>query len=310
MDPGMDTSMDSDNIGCIGFIGLGVMGEPMCHNLHKKSGRAVIAYDIDPAPLERAREAKLAVADSLEDIAKNCGTIFISMPSGVQLAEVCAGLKPHMKSGQTIVDTTTAPVALTKELAGEFEALGIDYADAPVARTRQAARDGTLAVMVGAQEEVFARIQPLIACYGNDITHCGPVGSGQVVKILNNMIVAETVNAVAEALTIGRRAGLDGALLLETLSKGSADSFVLRNHGLKAMLPGIFPLRAFSVNYMIKDIKYALDLAEETGVEVKAARTTNEILEEAAKGPLAAAYFPALLAVIDPTIEAQTPDGD
>jgi 3-hydroxyisobutyrate dehydrogenase-like beta-hydroxyacid dehydrogenase len=136
------------------------------------------------------------------------------------------------------------------------------------------------------------------------------VGSGQVVKILNNMIVAETVNAVAEALTIGRRAGLDGTLLLETLAKGSADSFVLRNHGLKAMLPGIFPQRAFSVNYMVKDMKYALDLAEENGVEVKAARTTNEILEEAAKGPLAEAYFPALLAVIDPTIEARTPDGD
>ncbi len=294
----------------IGFIGLGVMGEPMCHNLHTKSGRTVIAYDIDPAPLERARAANMGVADSLEDIAKNCGTIFISMPSGVQLAEICASLKPHMTSGQTIVDTTTAPVALTKELAADFNALGIDYADAPIARTRQAARDGTLAVMVGAEAEVFTRIRPLIACYGNDITLCGPPSSGQVVKILNNLIVAETVNVVAEALTIGRRAGLDDALLLETLSKGSADSFVLRNHGVKAMLPGVFPLRAFSMNYMIKDMQYALDLAEETGVDVKAAKTTIEILQEAAKGPLAEAYFPAMLAIIDPTIEPQTPDGD
>jgi len=291
----------------IGFIGLGVMGEPMCHNLHTKSGRTVIAYDINPEPLDRARAANMGVADSLEDIAKNCGTIFISMPSGVQLQQVCDGLRPHMSSGQTIVDTTTAPVALTKELAGEFKAMGIDYADAPIARTRQAARDGTLAVMVGAEQAVYERIEPLIACYGNDITLCGAVGSGQVVKILNNMIVAETVNAVAEALTIGRRAGLDDALLLDTLAKGSADSFVLRNHGVKAMLPGVFPLRAFSINYMIKDMKYAIDLAEETGVEIKSARVTNEILEEAAKGPLAEAYWPALLAVIDPTIDAKTP---
>ena len=294
----------------LGFIGLGVMGEPMCHNLHKKSGRKVMAYDIDPAPLERAREANMGVANSPQDIAKNCDIIFLSLPSGVQLEQVCHDLNPYMRAGQTIVDTTTAPVALTKSLAAEFKAMGVDYADAPIARTRQAARDGTLAVMVGAKSSVFKRIEPLIACYANDISLCGDVGSGQIVKILNNMIVAETVNAIGEALTIGRRAGLDDALLLDTLAKGSADSFVLRNHGVKAMLPGLFPLRAFSINYMIKDMKYAIDLAEETGVDVKGARATNEVLEEGANGPLAEAYWPAMLAVIDPTIDAKTPDGD
>ena len=299
------------NAETIGFIGLGVMGEPMCHNLHKKSGRSVTAYDIDPAPLDRASAAGMAVAANLEEIAQACATIFISMPSGVQLEQICEDLLPHMKSGQTIVDTTTAPVALTKTLAARFQEKGIDYADAPIARTRQAARDGTLAVMVGATEEVFARIEPLIACYANDISLCGSVGSGQVVKILNNMIVAETVNAVAEALTIGRRAGLDVALLLDTLAKGSADSFVLRNHGVKAMLPGVFPLRAFSVNYMLKDMRYAIELAAETDVEIKGAKTTNEVLQAAAaRGGLAEAYWPALLAVIDPTLEPQTPDGD
>ena len=294
----------------LGFIGLGVMGEPMCHNLHKKSGRKVMAYDIDPAPLERAREANMGVANSPQDIAKNCDIIFLSLPSGVQLEQVCHDLNPNMRAGQTIVDTTTAPVALTKSLAAEFKAMGVDYADAPIARTRQAARDGTLAVMVGAKSSVFKRIEPLIGCYANDISLCGDVGSGQIVKILNNMIVAETVNAIGEALTIGRRAGLDDALLLDTLAKGSADSFVLRNHGVKAMLPGVFPLRAFSINYMVKDMKYAIDLAEETGVSVKGARTTNEVLEEGANGPLAEAYWPAMLAVIDPTIDAKTPDGD
>ena len=294
----------------LGFIGLGVMGEPMCHNLHKKSGRKVMAYDIDPAPLERAREANMGVANSPQDIAKNCDIIFLSLPSGVQLEQVCHDLNPYMRAGQTIVDTTTAPVALTKSLAAEFKAMGVDYADAPIARTRQAARDGTLAVMVGANSSVFKRIEPLIACYANDISLCGDVGSGQIVKILNNMIVAETVNAIGEALTIGRRAGLDDALLLDTLAKGSADSFVLRNHGVKAMLPGVFPLRAFSINYMVKDMKYAIDLAKETGVDVRGARTTNEVLEEGANGPLAEAYWPAILAVIDPTIDAKTPDGD
>lgn len=252
----------------------------------------------------------MGVANSPQDIAKNCDIIFLSLPSGVQLEQVCHDLNPYMRAGQTIVDTTTAPVTLTKDLAAEFKAMGVDYADAPIARTRQAAREGTLAVMVGAKSSVFKRIEPLIGCYANDISLCGDVGSGQIVKILNNMIVAETVNAIGEALTIGRRAGLDDALLLDTLAKGSADSFVLRNHGVKAMLPGVFPLRAFSINYMIKDMNYAIDLAEETGVSVKGARTTNEVLEEGANGPLAEAYWPAMLAVIDPTIDAKTPDGD
>ena len=124
------------------------------------------------------------------------------------------------------------------------------------------------------------------------------------------MIVAETVNAIGEALTIGRRAGLNDALLLDTLAKGSADSFVLRNHGVKAMLPGVFPLRAFSINYMIKDMKYAIDLAEENDVDAKGAKTTDEVLKKGANGPLADPYWPAILAVIDPTVDAKTPEED
>ncbi|MDP6343144.1 MAG: NAD(P)-dependent oxidoreductase [Alphaproteobacteria bacterium] len=301
--------MSEDQI--IGFVGLGVMGEPMCHNLHAKSGCPVVAYDIDPAPLARAAEAGLGVAADLPDLAGGCDVIFISMPGGNELAQVCDGLAPHMRAGQILVDTTTAPVDLTRELAGRFAELAVDYADAPIARTRQAARDGTLSVMVGASAELFGRIEPLIACYASDVTLCGEVGSGQVVKILNNMVVAETVNAVAEALTIARRSGLDPALFLDTLAKGSADSFVLRSHGMKAMLPATFPLRAFSTRYMLKDMSYALQLAEETGVEVKGARTVDDILRATIdKASLADAYWPALLAVVDPDLQPSTPDGD
>ena len=97
--------------------------------------------------------------------------------------------------------------------------------------------------MVGADDATFARLRPLLALMGSEITQCGPVGSGQVVKILNNMVLIETVIALAEALALARRNGLDGRVLFETLTKGSADSFALRNHGMKAMLPGTFPSR-------------------------------------------------------------------
>lgn len=115
--------------------------------------------------------------------------------------------------------------------------------------------------MVGADDAVFAKLRPLISTFATDITHCGPVGAGQVVKILNNMVLMETVVALGEAMETATRAGLDARVLFETLAKGSADSFALRNHGMKAMLPGAFPERAFSTEYARKDLTYALDLA-------------------------------------------------
>jgi len=296
------------NAPAIGFIGLGVMGEPMCLNLHRKSGRPVIVHDIDAGALARAEDAGMAAARDLTDMAQQAEVIFLSLPGGEQLQQVVDGLQPHLRHGQTIVDTTTAPVALTRQLAAGLADEGVDFADAPIARTRQAARDGTLSVMVGASVPVFERIRPLIACYATDITHCGEVGSGQVVKILNNMVLVETVGALAEALTIGRRAGVDGALLLETLSKGSADSFALRNHGVKAMLPGRFPLRAFSASYALKDLAYALDLAANTGVDASGARLGQARLRETIAKGLGQAYWPALLAVIDDTLDAETPE--
>ena len=110
-----------------------------------------------------------------------------------------------------------------------------------MARTRAAAEAGTLSVMVGADPELFERARPLIATFATEITLCGPVGSGQVVKILNNMVLFETVVALSEARAIARRSGVDPQVLLETFTRGSADSFALRNHGVKAILPGEFP---------------------------------------------------------------------
>ena len=101
----------------------------------------------------------------------------------------------------------------------------------------------------------------MIRCFATDVTNCGDVVAGQVTKILNNMVLFQTVNALAEAVAVARRNGVDPALLLDTLSKGSADSFALRNHGIKAIVPGNFPERAFSTEYALKDLSYALELA-------------------------------------------------
>lgn len=234
--------------GKIGFIGLGVMGEPMCRNISSKSRRQVRCFDIDPKPVERLAVHKVEAATNLSELAQDCETICIALPSGKHLDKVCrgdGGLLAEIGKGQIVVDFGTSPVDLTREIAAAFVAKGARYADAPIARTRQAAEDGTLAIMVGADTDLFEELKPLLACVATDITRCGGIGTGQIVKIMNNMVVAQTVVALSEALATARRAGLDGGVLLDALSKGSADSFVLRSHGMKAMLPGIFPSAPF-----------------------------------------------------------------
>ena len=294
----------------LGFIGLGVMGEPMCANLARNSGKPVIAFDLDPAPLERLKAENVAARSSVAEVGHEADLLFLSLPDGNALRAVCDELSDSMMPGKFLVDCTTAPVRLTREMAMRFEFLNIGYADAPIARTRAAARAGTLSVMVGATEEIFAVVRPFIDCFAEEVTLCGDVGSGQVVKLLNNMILAETVNALAEALTIGRRAGVDPKVLLETLSKGSADSFALRNHGMKAMLPGVFPKRAFPVTYMLKDLMYAQELAQDTGVPARGAACVEEMLRAAIGQGYGEGYFPVINAVLDPELKFDMPDGD
>ena len=286
----------------IGFIGLGVMGEPMCRNLARKCGLPVTAFDLDPSPLARAAEDGVQTAASMADLVTAADVIFLSLPGGTQLETVCRGedgLLALVRSGQIVVDTSTSPVALTRELAAEFKALGVDYADAPIARTRQAAQDGTLSIMVGAPADLFGRLKPLLDFMGSDVALCGDVGCGQIVKILNNMVLMETVQALSEALTIGTRAGMDGEVLFRTLMNGSADSFALRNHGIKALLPGVFPEKAFPVDYALKDMSYALDLAAETGVDASGAGNAEATLRRAQALGHGDQYWPVMIKALE-----------
>ena len=286
----------------IGFIGTGVMGEPMCRNLKLKSGANVIALDRDLEPLRRLAEHGVRTATSVREVVEASRIIFLSLPSGEAVRELATapdGLLASIAAGQMIVDLGTSPVDLTRKLALDFAGRGAIFIDAPVARTRAAAESGTLAVMVGADAASFEQVRPLIATFAADITHCGGVGCGQVVKILNNMVLFETVMAISEAKAIGERAGVDPKLLLDALSKGSADSFALRNHGMKAVLPREFPLRAFSVSYARKDLAYALRLALETEVDARGARTVDGWFAKAIEGDAQDQYWPVISRFIE-----------
>ena len=216
--------------------------------------------------------------------------------------EVCLEAEPlveQVRSGATVVDLGTSPVALARELEGRFAGRDVAFADAPVARTRSAAVSGTLSIMVGGRREVFDDIEPLLHLMGEEVTYCGAAGMGQLVKIMNNMVLFQTVSALAEALAIGQRAGMDGELLFGALSKGSADSFALRNHGLKALLPMDFPTNAFPATYARKDLDYALELARQVGLDAAGAELVRGRLDRAIDAGFGENYFPVLLRIVE-----------
>jgi 3-hydroxyisobutyrate dehydrogenase-like beta-hydroxyacid dehydrogenase len=280
----------------IGFIGLGVMGEPICRNLVRKSGARVLAFDLSPEPLARLSIDGAEVAASVADAFRQSDIVFLCLPSAKHVRGVFEGdgVLKNIRSGQVVIDLGTSAVSQTRDFAGQLQAKGAAWADAPIARTRQAAQDGTLSVMVGAPPQLYAAIEPLIRCFATDVTHCGEVGAGQVTKILNNMVLFETVNALSEAVAVAKHNGVDPALLLDTLSKGSADSFALRNHGMKAIVPGNFPERAFSTEYALKDLSYALELARDAGIKIRGAELIGQVLQEAIDAGSGGAYFPVI----------------
>jgi 3-hydroxyisobutyrate dehydrogenase len=280
----------------IGCIGLGVMGEPICRNLVRKSDAAVIAFDLAAEPLSRLRAEGATIAGSVAELVNQSEIVFLCLPSAKHVRAVVEGdgILKNIRNGQVVVDLGTSSVKLTRDFANQLQARGASWADAPIARTRQAAQDGTLSVMVGASAELFAAIEPLIRCFATDVTNCGGTGAGQVTKILNNMVLFETVNALSEAVAVAKRNGVDPALLLDTLSKGSADSFALRNHGIKAIVPGNFPERAFSTEYALKDLSYALELADDAGIRIRGAELIGQVLQEAIDAGSGDAYFPVI----------------
>jgi 3-hydroxyisobutyrate dehydrogenase-like beta-hydroxyacid dehydrogenase len=288
----------------IGFVGLGVMGEPMCRNLAAGTGREILAFDVSREPLDRLSSHGVTAAADMKQLATQCDLIFLALPSGEQVSAVCKnrdGFLDNAKPGTTVIDLGTSPVSLARELSTLFEGKRGHFVDAPIARTREAAQRGTLSIMVGGRQADFDVILPFLRFLGSDVTYCGPSGSGQAMKILNNMVLMETVAALSEAAALARHVGLSAELLFDTLSKGSADSFALRNHGMKAIARGDFPEKAFSTAYAVKDLQYALAIGAEAKVELLGARAAAEYLNRAMTGGDKDRYWPVISKHVEKT---------
>ena len=295
----------------VGFIGTGAMGEHMCRNIALRGENLVIAFDLSAEPLDRLAEHGVTRTQSAEDLARKADVVILSLPGGPEVEGISKdALLGAAREGWTVIDMSTTPVKTTRAVAALFEAKGVRYLDAPVARTQQAAIDGNLSIMVGGDATVLEEFREVLLCMGPDVTHCGPVGCGQIAKILNNMVVFQNGVALAEAITIGRQAGMDGGHLLEIINKSSGGSFVGMNHGVKAMVPGSFPLKQFPARYALKDLSYALLLAEDGGVAVPGAKLAGQMLEKAIAMGNGEEYWPTIIQAVEATVADTTGEHD
>jgi 3-hydroxyisobutyrate dehydrogenase-like beta-hydroxyacid dehydrogenase len=290
--------MANDSV--VAFAGLGVMGGPMCRNIAAKHPGRLLAYDVRADAIAALGNTRAQQADSIAGMASVADFIFLSLPGGKEVKAVCENeILPHARPGTTIIDLSTTSVADARATAASLFKAGLSFADAPVARTRQAAQRGELSIMVGADDEVFNRIRPILSYIASDITHCGAIGCGQVVKLINNTLVFEHVVGLAEMMVVGERAGVAPAVLLDAVSKGSGDSFVLRNHGIQSMLPRVFPDNAFPPEYVIKDLDYLLEMAAENSVGARVAALARRYYDSARTQGLSRRYFPGVIEFIE-----------
>jgi 2-hydroxy-3-oxopropionate reductase len=281
----------------IGFIGLGAMGGPMAKNLVKK-GFSLTVFDIVAERMEPLKTAGAEAAASCREVAEKCSVVITILPASVHVREAVlgkGGVAEGIRRGSVLIDMSTIDPMTTREIARVLAEKETELLDAPVARGVPAAVAGTLVIYVGGKKEVFDRHRPILAAMGTDIYHVGDIGSGEVVKIVNNLMVAVTTCALAEALVLGVKAGVKPDILFEALSSGSGNSFVLQNHYKNNVMKGKFEEGVFPIDYMLKD----LDLALSTGTKLRvplhfAALSAQQYISAGASGE-SKKYHPAVI---------------
>ncbi|KAA0121437.1 2-hydroxy-3-oxopropionate reductase [Methylobacterium sp. P1-11] len=260
----------------IGFIGLGIMGAPMAghliaagHSLFLKSRRSV------PDALLAAGGTACATA---AEVAKRSDTIILMLPDTPDVEQVLfgpGGVAEGLSPGKTVIDMSSIAPLATKDFAVRVAARGGAYLDAPVSGGEVGAKNAALSIMVGGEAETFARAEPLFAAMGKTVTHVGPVGSGQVAKVANQIIVALTIEAVAEGLLFASKAGADPAKVRQAITGGLATSRILELHGARMIERTFDP--GFRIGLHQKDLNLALDNARTLGLSLPATALAQQL---------------------------------
>lgn len=262
----------------IGFIGLGIMGKPMSKNL-LKAGYELLVSDLNQDSVAEVVSAGAVAADNVT-IAKEAEVVITMLPNSPQVKAVMLGeegIAQYMKEGQTLIDMSSINPTASKEIAAELEKNGVDMLDAPVSGGEPKAIDGTLSIMVGGKKDVFEKYKEMLLCMGASAVYCGNVGAGNTTKLANQIIVACNIQALAEALTLAQKAGVDPALVFEAIKGGLAGSTVM-NAKAPMMIEGN-DKPGFKIDLHIKDLNNALDCAHSVGAPVPMTAEVQEILQ-------------------------------
>ena len=250
----------------VAFIGLGVMGYPMARHLGSK-GHEVTVYNRSRAKADKwVSEHGGRAAATPAEAARDQEIVFCCVGNDDDLRSVTTapgGAFEGMAKGAVFVDHTTASAAVARELAEAARSAGFGFVDAPVSGGQAGAENGVLTVMCGGDAAVYAAVEPVIMSYARASRLLGPVGSGQLAKMMNQICIAGLVQGLAEAVQFGQKAGLDVSAVLDVISKGAAGSWQMENRG-KTMVEGKYDF-GFATDWMRKDLAICLDEARRNG---------------------------------------------
>jgi len=266
----------------LGFIGLGIMGKPMCGHL-LAAGYTVHAYDVVSEAVQEMASRGAVACSSCKEVAQKSDIIIIMVPDTPDVEAVLFGkdgVAEGIKAGSIVVDMSSISPIATKEFAQKLAAMGLKMLDAPVSGGQVGAEKATLSIMVGGQPEVFEQIKPYFELMGKNIIYVGGNGDGQTCKVANQIVVALTIEAVSEALLFASKAGADPAKVRQALLGGFAQSRILDLHGGRILERKFAP--GFRIRHQQKDLNLALQSARSLGLSLPGTAVAQELFNAVA----------------------------
>lgn len=298
------------DVGVVGFIGLGNMGNPMCGRL-LDHGLEVRAYDAEAGALERMCSSGAARADSPAQAAEGADVTLLSLPNSEIVEEVVlgsGGLAEGLREGAAVIDMSSSRPSSTRRLATGLDRLGVSMLDAPVSGGVARARSGELTVMVGGGREVYERYLPLLRIMGEKVFHVGAVGTGHLAKALNNLLSATTLASAAEAVLLGKRAGLDPEALIEVVNVSTG-----RSNSTELKFPRYILNEAFDAGFSTelynKDVSIALETAAEEGFPMPVGEAVGGLWRRAVEAGYGPEDHTRLYSFVEELTEKQRKDG-
>lgn len=263
----------------VGFIGLGIMGKPMCKNL-VKAGHEMVVFDFNQAAVDELVAAGATAAKTGAEVAEQCDTIITMVPNSPHVRAAVFGengIAEKAREGMTLIDMSSIDPVESKKIGADLAKIGVDMLDAPVSGGEPKAIDGTLSVMVGGKKETFDKYYDLLMVMAGSVVYVGDLGSGNVAKLANQMVVAINIAAVGEALTFAKKAGADPELVYQAIRGGLAGSTVM-DAKAPMMLSGNYK-PGFRIELHIKDLTNALNAAHAITMPVPLTAQLMEMMQ-------------------------------